>query len=239
MLDERYRGFLNTSTSSTTPTLEIELRDCGNDPEAELTVERRSGQWHIERGDFHATWDPTRRCGRVRQMQSPYALDSALRIVHSLLLSEEGGFLAHAASAIRNGKAYFFAGCSGAGKTTLSRLAPPDVTLLTDEISYIRRDGASYRAFGTPFAGELARPGENTSAPLAAWFLLVQGNDNRLEPFASEAEAARLLLRNILFFAREAEITSRVFDAACEFVARVPGYRMIFRREAAAWELVP
>src|SRR5207237_41753 len=112
----------------------------------------------------------------------------------------------------------------GAGKTTLARMAPPDVTVLTDEISYIRKQGTEYLAYGTPFAGELGRPGENASAPLAAWFMLVQGDENRLEPIGDQAEAVRSLMRNVLFFAEESEWTARIFHGICDFAARVPGY---------------
>jgi ABC-type iron transport system FetAB ATPase subunit len=71
-----------------------------------------------------------------------------LRILHTLLLAAEGGFLVHAASAVRNGRAFLFAGLSGAGKTTIAGLAPPDATLLTDEISYVRKLDDHYYAFG-------------------------------------------------------------------------------------------
>ena len=129
----------------------------------------------IERGDFHARWDPRTGRGRVRQNANPYSLDSVLRIVHSLILAERGGFLLHSASAICEGRAYLFSGVSGAGKTTMTRLAPADVTLLTDEISYVRPSGGGYAAFGTPFAGELAKAGENCAAPVSALFFLEQG----------------------------------------------------------------
>jgi hypothetical protein len=128
-------------------------------------------------------WNPGARRGLIRQSCSPYAIDCVLRTVHSLILARQGGFLVHAASAIRGGgKAFLFSGVSGAGKTTISRLAPPDVTLLTDEISYVRREGNRYLACGMPFAGELARVGENQSAPLGALFLLEKGLHNRIEP---------------------------------------------------------
>jgi len=42
------------------------------------------------------------------QNANPYSLDSVLRILHSLILAERGGFLLHAASAICNGRAYLF-----------------------------------------------------------------------------------------------------------------------------------
>ena len=236
LLQQRYSGFLCSQGRG--ELLEIELHQPVEDADAEITVRHCDGRWLIQRGDFEAAWDPVNHRGKVLQAPSPYALDSALRIIHSLMLSEEGGFLIHAASAIRRGRSCFFAGVSGAGKTTLARMAPPAVTVLTDEISYIRKQGTEYLAYGTPFAGELGRPGENASAPLAAWFMLVQGDENRLEPIGDPAEAVRSLMRNVLFFAEESEWTARIFHGICDFAARVPGYRMIFRRQAEAWDLI-
>ena len=112
-----------------------------NIPRADLEVSRNQNVWKISRSDFWAEWDTQSRRGLVRQSPNPYSIDTVLRILHSLVLTEEGGFLVHAASAIRNGRAFLFSGVSGAGKTTISRLAPPDVTVLTDEISYVRKCG--------------------------------------------------------------------------------------------------
>jgi hypothetical protein len=160
-----------------------------------------------------------------------------LRIVHSLILARQGGFLVHAASAIRNGKAFLFSGVSGAGKTTISRLAPPDATLLTDEISYVRREGNRYMACGTPFAGELARVGENRSAPIIALFLLEKGLQNSIEPIAP-TEAIQRLLRNILFFAHDPELVELVFQSACEFARLVPIHRLIFVPDQRVWDII-
>ncbi|MGA9811278.1 MAG: hypothetical protein WBQ64_00795, partial [Terriglobales bacterium] len=137
------------------------------------------------------------------------------------------------------GRAFLFSGVSGAGKTTISRLAPPDVTLLTDEVSYVRRsdlDGG-YRACGTPFAGELARVGENCSAPLESLFFLKQGPKNKIEPMA-KPESIRRLMRNILFFAGDAELVENVFQSACEFVERVPVQRLTFTPDCRVWGLI-
>ncbi|HMD84391.1 MAG TPA: hypothetical protein VKO18_06785 [Terriglobia bacterium] len=284
----------------------------------ELSVRREAGRWVMERGDFRAEWEPQCHRGWVRQTANPYALDGVLRILHSLILAREGGFLVHAASAVRDGRAFVFAGVSGAGKTTIARLAPPDVTLLTDEISYVRnslqvtgyrgqesevgsqesgarsqelgnRSGENrksqigncksqidnrqstienlpspesripnpvsrvpcpdplspvtcnlspaFSAFGTPFAGELARIGQRLRAPLAALFLLKQGPENRIEPL-SEAEAGRELLRHVLFFAHDEELVGIIFQTVCDFVRRVPVRRLVFTKDARVWELI-
>jgi hypothetical protein len=201
----------------------------------QLIDDRLHNEWIIERGDFCARWDSRTGRGVVRQNANPYSLDAVMRILHSLILAERGGFLLHAASAICDGRAYLFSGVSGAGKTTMTRLAPPDVTLLTDEISYLRPTSDGYNAFGTPFAGELAKAGENCTAPVAALFFLEQGPENLIEEISS-AEAVRRLMRNILFFAEDPDLVEKLLATACDFVSRVPIRRLTFYPDAKVWE---
>jgi hypothetical protein len=238
LLERRYTGFLRPSLN---PQFEfdVDLFEPSETKRADedVQVQLQGGRWLIQRGDFRADWDSEAGRGHIRQSLNPYAIDSVLRIVHTLILAKQGGFLVHAASAVRGGRGYLFAGVSGAGKTTISRLAPSDATLLTDEISYLRREGEEYRAYGTPFAGELARVGENVSAPLHALFLLEKGLENRIEPM-SRSEAIRVLLRNVLFFAEDTELVNLVFRSACEFVERVPVRRLTFVPDERVWEMI-
>lgn len=237
MLERRYAGFVGT-TDRAEVDFKVELNaPSADDAEADVRVTQRSGKWVLQRGDFRAEWEPASRSGSIRQSPSPYSIDSVLRIVHTLALAREGGFLLHSASAIRNGKAFLFAGVSGAGKTTISRLAPPDATLLTDEISYVRKQGDGYVAFGTPFTGELAKVGENTFAPIAALYLLAKGQRNHIEA-VSAGEAARSLLANVLFFAEDPELVQMTFHSAFEFVSRVPVSRLKFVPDSRVWELI-
>ncbi|HXR24620.1 MAG TPA: hypothetical protein VN742_04600, partial [Candidatus Binataceae bacterium] len=157
--------------------------------------------------------------------------------VHSLALATTDGFLLHAASTIRGGRAFLLSGVSGAGKTTIARLAPPDAIHLTDEISYVDRIDGRYTAFGTPFTGELNTTGANVAAPIAALYFLTQGTEHRSRPLAPEV-ALRMLMRNILFFAADPALTARVFQVACDFLAAVPARELIFKPEPGVWELV-
>lgn len=237
LLERRYAGFLD---STTPPVFEFDVSVVPPgtfEGDADLFVRAHEGRWMLDRGDFRAEWDPRSRRGSIRQTLNPYAADSVLRIVHTLVLSTEGGFLLHAASAIRNGRAFVFAGPSGAGKTTMARLAPADVTLLTDEISYVRKTPAGYVAYGTPFAGELGESGDRVSAPLAAIYRLEQAPDTHVEPLTA-GDGVRTLMRNVLFFAEDAGLTRQVFEAACDCACEVPMHRLSFTPDARAWEAV-
>jgi len=241
MLQERYSGFV---TSSEQPERQAEIEfdidltpACFADPNAVVSVSEHQGRWTLERGDFRAEWNPAARTGWIRQTANPYSIDAVLRIVHTLVLARQGGFLLHSASAIRNGKAFLFAGVSEAGKTTISRLAPPDATLLTDEISYVRKHDSGYVAYGTPFTGELAKLGENVSAPVTALYLLAKGSENRIDALAP-AEATRSLLANLLFFAEDEELVQMIFHSAFDFVSRIPVSRLTFVPDARVWELI-
>ncbi|MGO8983485.1 MAG: hypothetical protein ACLPLR_19270 [Terriglobales bacterium] len=235
LLRQRYAGFLSSSRPEFE--LEFDLLGTGSASDQEVRVGREGEEWILERGDFHARWNPHTGRGRVRQNANPYSLDSVLRILHSLILAERGGFLLHSASAICEGRAYLFSGVSGAGKTTMTRLAPADVTLLTDEISYVRPTGVGYQAFGTPFAGELAKSGENCAAPVSALFFLEKGPENRVEELAP-AEAVRRLMRNILFFAGDRGLVEKLFATACDFVSGVPICRLTFYPDSRVWDVV-
>jgi hypothetical protein len=237
LLQARYAGFV-TSSDCAEIDFDVDLAPAGQtQTDAPVRVTQRLGRWTLERGDFRAEWEPAFRRGWIRQTANPFSIDAVLRIVHTLVLAREAGFLLHSASAIRNGKAFLFAGVSEAGKTTISRLAPPDVTLLTDEISYVRSQGAGYVAYGTPFTGELAKLGENVSAPVAALYLLAKGRENRIDPIPP-AEATRSLLANLLFFAEDEELVQAVFRSAFEFVSRVPVSRLTFVPDSRVWELI-
>jgi hypothetical protein len=129
LLARRYAGFVD---SSAPPRFEFDIelkKRAASAPDDDVRVEMQNGTWRLRRGDFRAQWDPDAGRGHIRQSANPYSIDSVLRIVHTLILAREGGFLLHSAGAIRNARAFLFSGVSGAGKTTISRLAPRDATL--------------------------------------------------------------------------------------------------------------
>jgi hypothetical protein len=243
MLKARYANFILTSQTRSRchASIQLDMDIVPPSPigaDEDLRVSYESGGWTMRRGDFLAYFDPAGERGTVRQSANPYSIDSVIRIIHSLVLAQNrAGFLLHSASAIREGRALLFSGVSGAGKTTIARLAPPDAALLTDEISYVRRLDSGYYAFGTPFAGELGTAGHNVAAPIGALYFLAKGPHHRIRPLLPSL-AAQKLLRNVLFFGEDRTLVETLFGLTCDFIARVPVFELTFKPEPAVWELI-
>jgi hypothetical protein len=174
---------------------------------------------------------------RFDGVRNDYALDSLLRILLSWKLTGRNGFLLHAATVIRNGKAYVFTGKSGAGKSTVASLSPKGC-VLTDEISLLRRENGEWHAHGTPFWGEFRAAGSNTSAPVQGIYRLVQGAENRVTSLRP-LKMIRALLPNVLFFSSESEATRRLLEIVGHAAEEISGYELTFRKDSAFWEVLP
>jgi hypothetical protein len=171
-----------------------------------------------------------------RGVRHEYALDSLIRVLLSVLLLPRRGFLLHAATVVREGRAYVFTGRSGAGKSTVASLSPPG-SVLTDEISLLRFSGGAWHAYGTPFWGEFRADGSNRRVPLAGIYSLVQAPEDRVEPLAAR-EALRALLPNVLFFSSDQQQTDQLLSVLTSAAEQIPFYRLYFRRDAGFWEVI-
>lgn len=104
-----------------------------------------------------------------------YPLDQLLMMY---LLAETGGVLLHAAGGIRNG-GEVFAGPSGAGKTTMTRmLLAEGFEMFSDDRIIVRPRGESLLLFGTPWPGD-AKVAASRCAELARVHILQKAGCNR------------------------------------------------------------
>ena len=171
-----------------------------------------------------------------RGVRHEYALDSLIRILLTMVLLPERGFLLHAATVVRNGRAYVFMGRSGAGKSTVASLSPAG-TVLTDEISLLRFTDGCWQAYGTPFWGEFRAAGQNEHYPIAGIYKLAQSAEDRVETLTTK-EMIRALLPCVLFFTPRVEANRDLLRLLLQFAVQVPCYLLHFRRNDGFWKVV-
>ena len=177
-----------------------------------------------------------RACAVFRGVRHEYALDSLLRILLSFVLLPRRGFLLHAASVVRDGRAYVFVGRSGAGKSTVASLSPPG-SVLTDEISLLRFSDGHWHAHGTPFWGEFRAAGMNQRYPVAGIYLLSQDQKDRIEPLSTK-DIVKALLPCVLFFTSRKAAHEVLFQMLLYLAKQIPCYRLSFRLGSGFWEVI-
>ncbi len=173
---------------------------------------------------------------QLRGVRHEYALDSLLRILLSVLLLSKRGFLLHAATVVRERRAYIFTGRSGAGKSTVASLSPAG-SVLTDEISLLRFTESGWQAYGTPFWGGFRASGTNRRVPVGAIYSLVQSRDDQVERLTPK-QAVRVLLPNVLFFNSGKRENQKLLAVLIAAAQQIPFYRLRFRRNAAFWRVI-
>lgn len=175
------------------------------------------------------------RGAQVSSVRNEYALDSVLRVLLTRLLLPAPGFLLHAATVVQDGRAYVFMGRSGAGKSTVASLSPRG-SVLTDEISLLRRVDGTWYAHGTPFWGEFRAAGQNRRVPLASVFALMQARRNRTVALAPR-QALAGLLGNTLFFSDARAEREQLLRTQMSLIEALPVARLEFRRDETFWEV--
>jgi len=241
VIRERFAGFLSTGD----PAWRIDIAQRREElPFFEgVHVTRNGGpaRFDVKRHDFSGIVDLGARRADVAltdldHVSSDVSVESILRIVYSLALVETRGLVVHAASLMRDEGVYLFCGPSGSGKTTVARLST-DATLLSDELSIVRMVEGRGVCFGTPFRGELAMSGANVAGPLVGMYFLHHGPRHGVEALGPRQALGRLL-PNVLFFAREADVTAEVFRIAADLVEAVPCFDLSFRPDPSFWEVI-
>ena len=146
-----------------------------------------------------------------------YPLDQFLMVKQ---LVNAAGILLHAAAVVVGGRGYIFAGRSGAGKSTISRLFEGDdrLEIITDDRCVLRFVDDIPYVFGTPWPGEggHARYG---GVPLGGLFVLEKGKSERIADFGS-ARGLDALLPMISIPWYESEAFSPCLDTLSRVLER-------------------
>jgi len=246
LLRKRYFSFLSRSHPVLFLTLNFKKsRDYLQTPNVRIIKEKKNGCFLIQRGDdFVGVIDLETGKGHVNIVEDIYSFDSFLRVLFSLVLIKNQGFLLHSAGIVKDNSAYLFTGPSFSGKSTAVRLSN-NFPILSDEIIAIRKIKNNFLAYSTPFWGfSKFNPGFVRSAQkkrfarIKGIFFLKKDRRTHLQRLILP-QAFRRLLGNILFFSTDIFLIQTVMDLVNNFLETVPSYELSFLPDKSFWRELP
>ncbi len=175
---------------------------------------------------FGALVDPV---GRTADLPAGLTMRHAGGLVRALLPTLVDGLVAHAAVLVDGGRGFLCCGPSGAGKTTLARLAG---SRGSDELGAARRVGDAWVVSTLPFW-----KGHAATARLDGVFLLRHARANerrRLSPL----QAMPALGQHLLWPLEAPEAAQRTTDLLGDLVESVPVWDLGFLPSPAVLELI-
>ena len=251
-LGERYRPFVGEARGLTSPPLRLLLTRAGREsflalPQGEAEIYRMQRR---VTGSAHDWWS-YEFAGRVspRTRRAELALvapegplfdrglENFLRAMTASFVLDEGGLLLHAATVVRDAKAYVFFGPSGAGKTTVTRLSPHD-TVLSDDMTLVLRGAGGFEAVGIPFGmAHHHVPDTNAAFPIAGLHRLVQSPAVERAPLRGAAALAELTTC-LPYVCERREEAAVSLDIAGRLLHEVPAWRLFFRKDDSFWNVI-
>ncbi len=155
-----------------------------------------------------------------------FGLNNAMMIAFAFSSAHKGTLMMHSSVIVSGGRAYFFQGKSGTGKSTHSRLwfdHIPGCELLNDDNPVVRIfDDGSVMAYGTPWSGKTPCY-RNKKAPLGAFLRLEQypeniiSKQNKLQSFASILSSCSTMIW-------DKPLYRAICDTVGKIAERVPSY---------------
>lgn len=153
------------------------------------------------------------------------------------LLARSQGLLVHSCGIKVGKESFLFAGKSGAGKSTISKLFNDNkVHVLNDDRTIIRKRKNEVRVFGTPWHGD-AKLFSNKSAPLKKIFFLRHGEKNELKPINPTQAAALLVARSFPPY-WDAEGIQNILDLSTEIAQTIPCYELSFVQDKSVVDFI-
>lgn len=201
--------------------------------ESHYTTERLTYKSYTEYGELNLVTGQ----GFLEMAPDAY-IENYLRVIYAWLCLNTDGLLLHSSGVVRQGVGYVFFGPSGAGKTTTSRLAAREATVLSDDLVIIRKKGEQYYLFGVPFKGELSdAPRANQNAPLKGIFRLRQDARHYIEPM-SRVVAVAEMAGSAPFINNVPALNGKLLSTCNRVAKAVPIQQLHFRRDDGFWKVI-
>jgi hypothetical protein len=162
-------------------------------------------------------------------------VENVLRPLVATLLLANGGLLVHSTAA----EGFLFAGQSGAGKSTIARLAvAAGRAVLSDDLNAVVPRGDGFALTPLPFTGDLTREQlSNLETPLRAIVRLEKGDHEAVRAM-SRAETVSLLVRSAPYVNLDPARGALLLERAANIAARATTAILTFRRDANVWPIL-
>ncbi len=236
---ERYRAFLASEPAAwhvtVIPDASVPAEDPGwlehEGPVSHFHVHRYRGQIDLSACTASVTAPALERVASALERTLGYLYMQALP-------RQRDALLLHASGIVMDGRGYVFFGPSGAGKTTVAKLAAGHGQLLTDENVVLRLRDGGVELCSTPFWGHSTPPElicrVNRRAPAAGLFALAHAPEFSLAPL-SPGQAVTALLTTEKVATERVESADAWLRVAGAIIHRVPVNTLAFRPTPELW----
>jgi hypothetical protein len=190
----------------------------------------------FRRADYLIEADLDYRQAKVSVYDDLALKHALMNLYSSYLVHHQWGLLVHSSCVIDKGKAYIFAGHSGAGKSTAAKLSSPR-ELLSDEAAVVKITPGKITVFNSPFRSELGGSGDQESRPLENIYILHQALENKRVPL-SKSSGFLQLIGKIFYWSHSPEETRKILGLLKNLADTVPIYELHFQKNNTFWELI-
>lgn len=225
ILERKYAPFLKEKIK---PEIKIFFKSYG---QIDLTGKIFKSRQHFGQ----AVFDLEKKEAEISPFLNFAFFDLFFRYMLNLSFPLFNGFILHASSVAKDGKAYVFAGDVGSGKSTVVKLSQ-DYQPLTDDSTIVRRLKGKFFVFSSPFYEKEKIRKENLVFPLKGVYFLFQSQKDRLARLSPTSAVKRLMINAKLYLSDE--FLQKVFPIATEIAKNIPCYTLYFKKSSSFWEVI-
>ncbi|MDF2939094.1 MAG: hypothetical protein K0Q90_4467 [Paenibacillaceae bacterium] len=218
------------------PDLEVELAAGYGEPFVSFDVASsvEDGEVFFRRTDYLIRISPDFRQAQI-SVYDDFALKHGLMNLYSSYIVHKGwGILVHSSCVLEAGKAYLFAGHSGAGKSTVAWLSLPR-QVLSDEATILKVEAGRVTVFDSPFRSGLEMPYHGGGCELAAIQFLRQSPEIK-RIMLGKSDAMMELFGKIFYWPHMPSETVKIMKLFQHLITNIPVYELYFQKNDAFWK---